>query len=156
MKPLAPLACLLLLVPGAMASSHVPAVANVRVESGNQSLRISWNAVDSDVVVGYRVEVYQDGQLTQRMNTTETMATYRGVNERSYAVRVAALDATGVPGPWSEPAAGTPTLKMDQTYLALGLILVWGGVWAYPFILSRIESRIRKDESTAFSKENKK
>lgn len=133
-----------LVAPLVVAGGHLEAPANVRVEAGNQVLRISWDPVEG--AAGYSVYVYARGALVDpdgdnvTYAVTGTSATHVGaVNDQSYAVVVAARGAEGVPGLRSDPVAATPTLRHDQTYLALGLIVVWVGIWGYAVVLTRIE-----------------
>lgn len=131
-----------LLAPLAQAADF-PAPANVRVQPGNQALIVRWDAVAAAGVTGYFVHVYADGALVQTLDATGTEATFRGVNDRPYAVTVAAHDATGSPGAASTPVAAVAELAEDQTYLALGLIVIWFGIWMYAFLLTRTERDLR-------------
>lgn len=138
---------LVLLVPVASAERHLARVDGVRVEPGNQILRITWTASTDPAIAGYYVFVYAEGRLIQRLNATEPLANFRGaVNERPYAVVVAGHDAQGNAGPPSLPVGATPTLRHDQTYLALGLLVLWFGLWSYTWILARIERRLQDQE----------
>lgn len=139
----------LLLVPVTAASSHLDAPGDVQVEAGNQVLTIRWGAVAE--ATGYYVYVYSDGKLISAqadgnwtLDVTGTQATYRGaVNGRSYAVAVAAHGADGTPGAPSAPVAATPRLARDPTYLAVGLIVVWAGLWGYVLLLANLERQLR-------------
>lgn len=137
---------LLLALPTAQSLGHIAAPTNVRVDAGSQILTIHWDPVDDDAVRGYLVRVHgPDGTLVDESRTNGTTATTRDViNDRSYAVQVAALDENGQAGAWSAPVGATPTLKHDQTYLALGLIVVWLGIWVYALALTRIERNLRQ------------
>lgn len=130
---------LVLLAP--IAAAAPGATGNVNVRAGNQELVITWDPVAG--AVDYEVYVYGGGHLVQTLTANATTATFRGVNERSYAIEVAARDASGAEGPRSEPVAATPSLRHDQTYLALGLIVLWSGVWLYALLLARTERDLR-------------
>jgi hypothetical protein len=139
LKAISALALLVLLAP--MAAAQAPPVEGVEVESGNHVLQIRWKPVEG--ASSYTVHVYSDGAILQRINTTEAHATFRGTNDKAYAIQVSARDAQGVEGPLSPPVAGMPTLRGDQTYLALGLIIVWLGIWLYATLLTRTERRLQ-------------
>lgn len=127
----------LLLLPAVLAQAPAQ-VENVRVEAGNQILRVTWDPVAG--APGYTVVVYQDGSELQRADaTTNQFVTRNVINDRPYAVAVAARASDGSLGPWSAPAAGVPTSRYDQTYLALGLGLTWVGLWLYAALLTRAE-----------------
>jgi fibronectin type III domain protein len=137
---------LLVLLPVAAAVPQaVP--AGVQVEAGNQVLRITWQAVPDADASGYYVYVYASGVLVPSstnanwtLDAPTTEAVYRGaVNGRAYAVAVAAHDAAGQAGPMSPPVAATPRLAQDPTYLAVGLVVVWAGLWGYVLLLARLE-----------------
>jgi hypothetical protein len=133
----------LCLVPSATASDHLPLIRDLRVHAGDQVLLIEWAPADDSAVVGYVVRVWAEGRLVQTLNATEPRARFLGaVNERPYAVQVAARDANGDTGPFSPPVAAVPRMDRDQTYLALGLIVVWVGLWAYAVLLTRVERNL--------------
>jgi len=140
---------LVLLLAPIVAAAPTQAPADVQVHAGNQALTIRWQSVPD--ATGYYVSVYADGHLIApdasdnwTLDVAATQTTYRGaVNGRSYAIVVAAHDASGQAGPPSAPAAATPRLAQDPTYLAVGLVVVWAGLWGYVLILARIEHGLR-------------
>ena len=142
----------ILFLPTGAAQAPIPAVENLQVEPGNQILRIRWDALGDPAVAGYYVYVYSDRGLIQQINTPDAAATYYGaVNDRTYTVQIAAHDASGAPGALSAPVGATPTLRHDQTYLAVGLMIVWLGIWIYAMLLTRAErdlsARVERLES---------
>lgn len=139
MKRLLPLLAATLLFPIVAAHpADYPRVENLQLAPGNQRIDIAWDAIPPTAeVVGYAVLVYSEGEFVQRINTTETRATFLGaINGRTYVVEVVAVDAADRQGP---PAVATtqPRFEADLTYLALGLAVVWIGLWGYAVMLAR-------------------
>lgn len=143
------LVLLAILLPMAAATTHLAAPADVRLEEDNQVIRITWSSVDG--ATGYYLYVYSEGELVQpdetkdhTMDVDATSTTYRGTNARSYVVMVAAHGADGVAGARSDPVTGTPNLAGDERYLAIGLIVVWAGLWGYVLLFTRLDRAQRR------------
>lgn len=92
-----------------------PAVTGVVVATGLDSLSIRWDeSTASDVAAGagvYEVEVDDDADFSSVINRVRTGNTQISINglprETTYYVRVRAVDASKLEGPWSETVQAT-------------------------------------------------
>jgi hypothetical protein len=112
----------------------VGAPTEVKVESGDQMLMVSWNKPDmgADMVTGYMVQYQQvggawtdhTGMMEERMTTIGSL-----INGVTYNVRIAANSEAGM-GPYSEPEAGTPMPVEVPALPLFGMLALGAGLVA--------------------------
>jgi hypothetical protein len=112
----------------------VGAPTEVKVESGDQMLMVSWNKPDmgADMVTGYMVQYQQvggawtdhTGMMEERMTTIGSL-----INGVTYNVRIAANSEAGM-GPYSEPVAGTPMMMPVPALPLFGMLALGAGLVA--------------------------
>lgn len=120
----------------------LPGITNLRVVPGNQRIDASWDVVVDPNVTGYRATVWHEDRILCQSNTTQSrFSCAPAVNGEFYLVEVSVRDAEDRAGPPAFEFA-QPVFEDDQTYLALGLIVVWGGVLGYAVMLAHASRRL--------------
>jgi hypothetical protein len=103
--------------PGPPTSLPPSVVTGVTVAAGILSLTVAWTAVtDLDVIYGRgtyeaqtdTVNTFSSGALTDNISGGTSIQVTGLTAATLYYVRVRAVDQSGVPGPWSATATGTP------------------------------------------------